>query len=379
MCACDEEFARRYLKHQIRTGRDLQTQEEVKVTLGFERNICNTCRGVPEESHPKSPMAGRTSKIARYYWREIAFATIQRFSQWAEQQDIPDATVALAKHNDVYRSFEKEAIKEIKELHQRSPKYAYQETPQSEILSKYNVEVVRLEGVYVKNFDRAVSILDGYTAFSAEKFVTNYFGRLGYKALLTESRPFHVIFGVFMWMLIEDPDDPMVRIAGFGSRDAANGSARERVWTFLPSDFGVRGYSHRRASAIERHISELPDNKEDFLWLFDYWLKPSESLRQYLWAHDVNDIATARNIITVLPANAIIRILRYLVTEYWQRFCGWPDALFFDEHEFFLAEIKSSRDSLSEDQKNWIHGNAIELHLPFKLVKIHKKGVVNSQ
>jgi hypothetical protein len=46
--------------------------------------------------------------------------------------------------------------------------------------------------------------------------------------------------------------------------------------------------------------------------------------------------------------------------------------LFYKQGEFFLAEVKSSKDQLSEDQKKWIRGNYGELKLPFKLVKIHK-------
>jgi hypothetical protein len=159
MCGCEEEFARRYLNHQITSGRDLHTQEEVKVTLGFQSNICNACQGLPEETNPKAPIPGRTSKIARYYWREIAFGTIQRFAEWSERQKYRDAMIALAKHNDVYRAFEKEVIKEIKEWHQRSPKYAYHDTPQSEVLVKYDVEDLRLDGIYIKKNERGALIL----------------------------------------------------------------------------------------------------------------------------------------------------------------------------------------------------------------------------
>ncbi len=378
MCGCEKDFARQYLKHQIRSGRQLQTQEEIKVTLGFQRDICNACRGLPEKAHPAAPIPGRTSKIARYYWREIAFGTIQRFAEWYEGQKYTDAMIALAKHNDVYRAFEKEVIKEIKELHKRSPKYAYQDTPQSEVLAKHKVEVVRLDGIYIKGMGRGASILEGHDVLSPEEFASRHFERKGYQALLTESRPFHVLFGAFMWMLIEDPDDPLVQISGFGSRNAVSvDGPREQVWTFLPADFGVRGYSNRRACAIEGHFSAMPGNKEDLLWLFDYWLSPGETLRQYLWAHDSEDIAIARKLIAILPVETTVRILRYLVTDYWQRYCGWPDLLVYNRDEFFFAEIKSSNDVLSEDQKNWIRGNSEELQLPFKLVKIHKIGIVD--
>ncbi len=68
----------------------------------------------------------------------------------------------------------------------------------------------------------------------------------------------------------------------------------------------------------------------------------------------------------------IIRILRYLVDGYWQRYLGWPDLLVFRDEEFFWVEVKASRDKLSEEQKSWIRDNKNLLQLPFKLVKIHK-------
>jgi len=77
----------------------------------------------------------------------------------------------------------------------------------------------------------------------------------------------------------------------------------------------------------------------------------------------------------LLPADDIYRILRYLVEDYWRRYVGWPDLIIYTQDHLFFAEVKSSRDKLSEDQKNWIDGNSTELHLPFKLVKLHRKAV----
>ena len=277
MCGCEEQFAKRYVRHQIGHGRELETQQEIKVTLGFQRNVCNSCRGLPEEAHPAAAIHGRTSKIARYYWREIAFETIKQFSDWAEGEGFHPGVLALPKHSDVYYAFQKQVIAQIKQQHQRSPKYTYKEASQSEVLARYDVEVVKLDGVYAKSENR-LSIVDGARHVTPEEFAANHFQRFGYDCVLTESRPFHCLFAVFMWMLIEDPDDSEVRITGFGRRDALP-ETPEQVWTSLPSDFGVRGYSRRRADAIEAHLSELPDNKQELLWQFDYWLEPSEPLR----------------------------------------------------------------------------------------------------
>ena len=106
--------------------------------------------------------------------------------------------------------------------------------------------------------------------------------------------------------------------------------------------------------------------------LFDYWIEGSTLLRDYLCAHDPSDVEKARAIVEVLTPEAVLRILRYLVGNYWGRYLGWPDLLVYKEDDFFFAEIKSSKDKLSAAQKRYLVGNSSELDLPFKLVKIHR-------
>lgn len=74
MCACDEEFGRRFLAHQLNEGCELETQERIPVTHGFQPGICSECRGLPADQAPGAAIPGRTSKIKRYYWRELFFA-----------------------------------------------------------------------------------------------------------------------------------------------------------------------------------------------------------------------------------------------------------------------------------------------------------------
>ena len=65
-------------------------------------------------------------------------------------------------------------------------------------------------------------------------------------------------------------------------------------------------------------------------------------------------------------------LLRYLVQNYWGRCTGWPDLLLYRGNRWFLAEVKSWGDKLSENQKRWIQDNRRYLHLPFKLVKVRR-------
>jgi len=313
-----------------------------------------------------------SSKVRRYYWREIFFETTRRFGDWADNQEYTDYTVVRQENPDIYAQINKEVIEDIKKQHRRSPKYAYQEKSHKEVLEENNVEVVRLDGKYVKRPGCKVGILDGGEIYSVEEFAALHYRRQGYEVLPTESIPFHVIFGVYMWLLIQDSKDSRVRIVSFGDCTAfEEGRESEPIWTHLPEDFGTPGYARRRAAAIEDHFAMIFVNggKEDLLWLFDYWLEPSEGLRQYLWAHRAEDIDRARGIVSLLPEEDIHRILRYLVADYWRRYVGWPDMIIYNQDGYFFVEVKSSGDKLREDQKNWIYGNSAELQLPFKLIK----------
>ena len=379
MCACDEDFARKYLSHQIREATELESKIRLSVTIGFQKNICDKCRGLPEKAYPMAEIYGRGSKVQRYYWREIAFETIKRFENWSRKEGYSDWLVAMLAHKDVHKEIEREVVKEINELHKRTPKYTYEEESQDEIISKYNVEVIKLDGVYVKTPNRKVSILGGKTICSAEEYVQRYLDDLGFNVLVTESVPFHVIFGVFMWLLIQDPADRLNRLASFGDRNAFDkGTEGKLISTFLPEDFGSSGYYERRKETIKAHLGSIPEDKDELFWTFDYWIEPSNDFRQYLWAHRQNDIETAKRLLNILPPKIIKQILKFLIQDYYHRYLGWPDMLVFRDEQYFFAEVKSSKDKLREDQKDWIRNNALYLKLPFKVYKIHKKAQVDS-
>lgn len=379
MCACDETFARRFLAHQLREGSELETQKRIPVTLGFRASVCNACRGLPEQSCPKAPRYGSTSKIQRYYWREIWFETKKRFADWCDLNEVTENLTAEATHADVHKKIEREVIEEMKALHERSPKYRFEEESQSDVLRKHSVAILKLDGVYVRSTQRRAVLLSGSRVCSAEEFAAEHYEKVGYSILHTESRPFHVLFGVYFWLLIQDQADPNVRIVGFGARGPhEQGQSGRQIWTHLPEDFGTTGYAERRSDAIdEQFASMLRGDTDDLLWAFDYWLPRSEGLREYLWAHDPKDAATARQLVQILPPDILRRILRYLIGAYWKRYCGWPDLFAYKAGDFVFLEVKSSKDELSEDQKHWIEGNASDLHLPFMLVKIHKTRVVD--
>lgn len=369
MCACDESFGRRFLAHQLRVASELDTQARIPVTLGFQNGVCAECRGLPTESLPVGEIHGRTSKIKRYYWRELFFEETRRLADWNDTH--PDAS---EEERCVARSvIEAIVLDEIKQHHASSPKYRFSESSQTEVLNRNAVEVVSFSVDYVSSPLKGANIRDGNSVMSPEDFVARHFAAHGWTVLPLESRPFHALFGVMMWMLIQDPHDVRVRMVGFGDRAVYEAKGKPlQIWTLLPEDFGAEGYAQRRKFEVEKHFNSLLPDRAELLWVFDYWRSYSTDLRQYLWAHRDEDVHRARKLIEILAPEQVLCILRYLLDHYWGHYLGWPDLLLHREQEILLLEVKSSNDRLSEVQKKWIDHNHHRLRLPFKLVKLHR-------
>ena len=83
-------------------------------------------------------------------------------------------------------------------------------------------------------------------------------------------------------------------------------------------------------------------------------------------------VDTAKRLLELLSPEVIKTILGYLVDSYWANYLGWPDLIAYSNRELFFAEVKSSHDKLSDDQKHWVEQNHVRLKLPFKLIKIHR-------
>jgi hypothetical protein len=241
------------------------------------------------------------------------------------------------------------------------------------VTDKCQVEIVGLKGSYVRTAEtKWAVILDGTELCRVEEFVARHFRRSGFEATFLESA-FNVLFGVYFWPVVQDRCDRRVRTVGILDRHAYDQRRpSEVIWIRLPSDFGSPDYSRRRAKAITKHLSAIAETSAELLVLFDNWLAPSVGLRQYLWAHRRESIETARKLIELIPPVILKSVLGYLVLNYWEHRSGWPDLLVYRENQWFLAEVKSWSDKLNENQNRWIEDNHRYLHLPFKLVQVHR-------
>jgi hypothetical protein len=146
---------------------------------------------------------------------------------------------------------------------------------------KYDVEVLSLEGSYLRTDARRAVIRDGDETCSVEEYVCRHFRRRGYSAVRVENDPIFALFGVLMWPVIQDPSDPRRRSVGVFDRRAVD-AGMKIAWTHRPSDFGKPEYGVRRAKAIEKHLSAIICEPQELRQLFDLWLGPSDELGLYL-------------------------------------------------------------------------------------------------
>ena len=242
MCACDEAIGQAHLAHQLSHGVDLETQDRIAVTDGFVTGICNECRGLPAASAPAAAIPGRTTKIKRYYWRDLMFAEMVLMAQW--QADHPDAAqedIAAA-----HKRFETVALETIKALHARAPKYTMREPSQADIIARYAATIDTFRPAYAEATEKGAVVMLGGVVVSPEVYAARQYEAQGWSVMPLESAPLHALFGVMMWLLIEHPGDPRSQRVSFGSRTAFEGKVPGgEISMRLPSDFGTVGYGRR--------------------------------------------------------------------------------------------------------------------------------------
>lgn len=371
MCECDSKRGMRFLPHQLDEGVELQTQRRVPVTHGFLPKICRECRGLPLVPAPKTAMPGSTSKIRRIYWREIMF---REFELLAELGVSPDAYY-IPGNDDLHKQIEKRAVEDIKALHEKRPKYSLGTESEALFLARIQPTINELH---------AESQPGGFVLCSdgrydrPEIFAGEWLGRQGYIVVTCESRPFHALFSVLLCPLIQDESDSLVRETEFGSRDLGethpHGSRAPTMISMMwPEDFGTPGYAARRADKIKEFFAHtLPVTRVGLLEFFDAHIHASYEMRQYLWVTDDETLQRATQLLYALEPEAVHRILRYLVGDYWGRYCGWPDLFAQNDSAYLFAEVKLSKDKLSDEQRTWIENNQTQLNLPFQIIKIHR-------
>lgn len=402
-CRCDADLAIHVLPHQAGRGVHPHSQDPVPVTVPLALGVCFRCRGEAPPPFPKSPHRGATSVVHRYYWHELWTQSQQGFIDWCRTQGHVMTDQAgrsriadlRRSHSDALERIESTVLSALRELHARSPLYDTSRVSDNDLLLGAGVRISRLHAAYLtpspgpKAMVLPVGATDPALATSVEDFAAQHFRQLGFEVMKLESRPLQCLYGCLMWMWVSG-FDPETRLVFFGGREGAESDENGLIPTWIPRDFGTANHSERRRDSLIEHLNFLPDDTGELLWVYDYWLDPSRTLRQYLWAYTEVEEVKARELIRVLGAKQVKRVLRFLADDYWERYLGWPDLLIWRErneppmaptlssragasgYEARFVEVKSSRDRLSDDQRAWMRLNHEVLNLPAEVLKVHR-------
>lgn len=423
-CSCGRDIATYVLPHQATRGIEPLTREEVPVTRELVENTCFECRGTVPPAYPRGAHRGATSVIHRYYWHELWTRTQIEFLRWCRENDVallddaglPRAFALQAEHAEVLSAIESKVLTDLRSWHAAEPRYDTTRPSDAAVLTSARVNVVGLPAAYLtpspgpKALVVPAATTDASLAVPVEEFAADHYRRQGREVMELESRPFQCLFGCLMWMWVSEPADPRNRAVYFGGRDGVGADDNGLIAVVMPEDFGSANHGSRRQGALHEHLDVLPDSTEELIRVYDCWLDYSRPLRQYLWAYTKEDETRARKVVEVLGARTVKKLLAFLAEDYWERYLGWPDLLTWrldasdavrsteaipgvDDHvadngahgshsdqehgdgglpDVLLAEVKSSSDRLSDDQRAWIRQNANTLKLPFEVVKVHR-------
>jgi len=364
LCACEEEFGRAYFPKEELRLTQTEEGEIVPVTDGYLPDMCNTCRGLPDQPAPRGDRRN-TSNVRRHYWREVERETVRQFAALAREQGDPDWQALRWEQPETYKAIEKSVAADVARQHKESPKYDVDDETEEQFLARLRVDVRVYEGTYVRREGKKLRILHEGKPVSPEAFVGRSLRAEGYTVHYTESEPFQALFTVLMWPALQPRNGGLLE-----SVARALGLAGEVTWQSLPQGFGTSGWAESIAGAIDEHFGRLSQVSDQLLEAFDAWVEPSAELRELIWGHEEWQVTRARSVLSALQWPEVERILRYLGDSLWERQYGWPDLFAHKDGEVWFVKVKSHRDRLGDYQRNWIEANARELEFRFSLARI---------
>lgn len=377
ICACDEPLALQFRPYQTVRGTEYQTGGQYPVD-GFAEALCAECRGEPEPPFPMAAVRGRKGKIERFYWREITktFHTLARDWLTDNNESVEDVLEFGKRFPDVQGRLQKEARAYWQKRHRGDPKYDVSEPTQSELFSELEVPEVVVYAEYTKVSREGTKVgkwinSDGH-AVSGEEVAAQHYESEGWTVLVCERTLITILYGTLCHSIVQDPDDPHIRI---GYRHSTRGwTSRDRntplIAIPLPEDFGGPAHFERRGSEYSSLFAALEGR--DLAEEFERSLGPSENLRDYLWVNDDAAIDLARATLRSIPQQHLLEWTRWVAGHFWNRQPGWPDLLLLGEQAFRFAEVKTPHDKLSQEQIAWFGWARGEANVPCEICRVRR-------
>ncbi len=378
ICECERELSLKFLPHQIRYGREYETQKRVLVT-GFAPNICAECKGLEEQEHPKAAIVKLKGKIERFYWREITKTYFAHVLNWiaVENIEVKDIIEFTQRYPGKDRELKKEAKRYWQDFHKKNPKYNLKERTEAELLSFVEIPKREIQAKYeqLSKGDQRIGRwidTDGNSC-SGEEIAAKWYESKGYSVKFCERKLISAWVATFLAPIIQDPQDPLLRLTMRQStiRWASTERNTPFVEFWLPEDFASKNYYNRRRIEFDGWFEKLAE-KVSLLDAFDSLTNESHLLRDYLWANDERTVELARFVLQVVPSKTVLNALRWAIEDFWNRQPGWPDLFATKDSDYLFVEVKTPHDKLSQSQMNWFQWAVQQKNISCEICRIRK-------
>lgn len=152
-----------------------------------------------------------------------------------------------------------------------------------------------------------------------------------------------------------------------------HGAQAPLIQFLLPEDFGTASFYERRRSEFDAHFAGL-EQAADLGQVFEALLEGAGTLRDYLWVAEDDAEELARAALSTIPKDVILRMIRWVVADFWHRQPGWPDLLLLRSAEYRFVEVKSPNDKLSLEQMQWFEWALVDAEeaVPCEVCRIVK-------
>lgn len=275
------------------------------------------------------------------------------------------------------KKFNKAARKIWQQEHKYNPKYDTAEITESAFLNKIAIPEVEVYAQYVQiqKGKQKVGKWIGESGenVTVEQIAIEHYRKLGFNVFRCERKLISSLVGTFCSPVIQDPEDPMKVIAMRSSTKGWTSTNRNTPLIVFshPRDFGSHEYYTRRKKEFTQLFSEFRKEKELDL-IFQKYLEPSTSLRDYLWVNDDYSIELTKVALGVIPKELILDFIEWTIEYFRSRQPGWPDLFLVQSNQYKFVEVKSPNDKLSLEQMQWFEWSIEKVKIPCEICRVRK-------
>jgi hypothetical protein len=196
--------------------------------------------------------------------------------------------------------------------------------------------------------------------FFAEETAIQYYQEQGYKAIWSENNYWWDLLGLLFWDVIFAKVNGAVAVSNGGIEEVLYVDSPKFnelfKWTIntngMPADFFTINFYKNREALINNRVKELLDSNIELLLDQSYKNNYGKNFRM-IEKWDKFTLEELKVISRKLSNDIIVKILERIIKNITDNRSGLPDLIVFNDSNFFMVEVKSEKDKISEQQKNW--------------------------